>query len=274
MPTLTDYPGSKVLASKKLISLIPPHRVFIEAFAGSAALTQIKRPAPVNLLIEIDPITVAHLAGEFPAARVFHPVPGQPSAVPLEEIATPIYESGAIADPVYPVPRPPSPVYKILHASALDILPRYPYTGQEFIYLDPPYLLNTRRSQRKLYRHELTTESEHAALLEIARNIPAPVMISGYPSPFYDELLPEWHKYEFTVQTHAGPARESVWMNYPRPTSLHDYRFIGENFTDRQRIKRKATRWVTRFLQTDLIERQAIIAELTARGILSNSDIP
>lgn len=244
-----DYPGSKNNASKKIISLIPPHLVFIEAFAGSAALTRIKRPAPLNLMIEIDPITITALITEFPAATVIRA---------LEAIDNPVYHSGNIA----------APDYKILHASALEILPLYPYTGKEFIYLDPPYLLTTRRSQRKLYRYELTTADEHAALLEIVRNIPAPVMISGYPSQLYNDLLPGWNQTTFTTQTHTGPAIESLWMNYPAPTRLHDYRFIGDNFTDRQRIKRKAERWVNRFLNTPLIERQAIIAEMTRLGIL------
>ena len=34
-------------------------------------------------------------------------------------------------------------------------------------------------------------------------------------------------------------ATEWVWMNYPEPIALHDYRYLGEDFREREPIKRK-----------------------------------
>lgn len=46
-------------AWQAIINQMPPHRVFIEAFLGSGAVIRRKRPALVNIGIEIDPLTIA-----------------------------------------------------------------------------------------------------------------------------------------------------------------------------------------------------------------------
>jgi hypothetical protein len=33
-------------------------------------------------------------------------------------------------------------------------------------------------------------------------------------------------------------------FNFPEPVALHDYRYLGEDFRQRERIKRKKQRWV------------------------------
>ena len=45
---------------------------------------------------------------------------------------------------------------------------------------------------------------------------------------------------------HAGVRTECVWMNFA-PDRLHWARYAGKNFTDRQRIKRKAESWGRRY---------------------------
>ena len=42
------------------------------------------------------------------------------------------------------------------------------------------------------------------------------------------------------VQTGAGI--EWLWMNYAEPAELHDLRYLGSNFREHERIKRKKTR--------------------------------
>jgi hypothetical protein len=53
---LPNYPGSKGGAgvAKRLISEMPPHRVYIEAFLGGGAVLRLKRPAAVNIGIDAD----------------------------------------------------------------------------------------------------------------------------------------------------------------------------------------------------------------------------
>jgi DNA adenine methylase len=40
--------------------------------------------------------------------------------------------------------------------------------------------------------------------------------------------------------------QECLWMNFPEPTELHDWRFAGRNFRERCALKRLATRWMAR----------------------------
>lgn len=50
---------------QRIINLIPPHIIFIEACAGSAAITRNIKPAVNTLLIEIDPTQAAQLKASF-----------------------------------------------------------------------------------------------------------------------------------------------------------------------------------------------------------------
>jgi hypothetical protein len=53
-------------------------------------------------------------------------------------------------------------------------------------------------------------------------------------------------------------AREWLWMNYPEPVALHDYSFLGDNFTQRQVIKRQVQRWRARLQKMPLLKRRAL----------------
>lgn len=91
-------------------------------------------------------------------------------------------------------------------------------------------------------------------------------MLSGYHSDLYDLMLPDWEVYTFESITRGGSmATEVVWMNYPNPVELHEYTYLGENFRERERIKRKKQRWVRKLQKMDILERRAIsvaIAEM------------
>lgn len=94
---------------------------------------------------------------------------------------------------------------------ALEVISRFD-NPDVFMYLDPPYLLGTRRG--KQYRHEMTDE-DHEELLKIILQSKAKIMISGYESEMYNEYLQRWHKERFASCAEGGRARqEVVWMNY------------------------------------------------------------
>ncbi|HZX32367.1 MAG TPA: DNA adenine methylase [Rhodocyclaceae bacterium] len=135
----------------------------------------------------------------------------------------------------------------------------YAGSGRVLIYSDPPYLHETRTSNKR-YRCEYTTE-DHIELLETLKGVPAFVILSGYPSKLYDDLLPGWRTYEFQVMTRGGVRTEKLWMNF-EPDSAHWATFAGKDFTDRQRIKRKAQRWAENFRELPPGERTAILAAL------------
>ncbi len=47
-------------------------------------------------------------------------------------------------------------------------------------------------------------------------------------------------------------------------SKLHDYAHLGNNFRERERIKRKKARWVKRLKKMPLLERQAILAAIAS----------
>ena len=54
-------------------------------------------------------------------------------------------------------------------------------------------------------------------------------------------------------------------MNYPEPFELHDYSYLGENFRERERIKRKKDRWRLKLQSMPALERFAILSVLQDR---------
>jgi len=153
------------------------------------------------------------------------------------------------------------PGLSLHHGDAVEFLRNYPFNGQEFVCADPPYMAETRRGG-KLYRHEYGDE-DHAELLNVLLALPCLVMISGYRSELYDTRLLGWQRQDYLAMTRSGEqAVESIWMNYAPPTLLHDLRYLGENFRERERIKRKKTRWRTRLEKLDPLERAAILEVL------------
>jgi len=91
------------------------------------------------------------------------------------------------------------------------------------------------------------------------------VMLSGYWSDLYAEALSDWNHFQFPAMTRGGLATETVWYNYPPPVELHDYRYLGVGFRERERIKRKKQRWVNRLERMPLLERQALLSVLQPR---------
>ena len=125
------------------------------------------------------------------------------------------------------------------------------------IYTDPPYLIETRTSKKR-FKYDYALD-DHKRLIGILTSIPAMVMISAYPSGLYEAWLKGWKRNEFQVMTRGGPRTEVLWMNFPVSGS-HWATFAGANFTDRQRIKRKAARWAANYRSLPPGERTAVLA--------------
>ena len=90
-----------------------------------------------------------------------------------------------------------------------------------FCYADPTYLPET-LTCKHLYEHILTRE-QHVQMLESALKIKGRVMISGYHSTLYTEMLQGWRAYAFDIANHCGQGKvkqrrvECVWVNYTPP---------------------------------------------------------
>ncbi|MGP6378213.1 DNA adenine methylase [Yersinia bercovieri] len=153
------------------------------------------------------------------------------------------------------------PHVRVFNKDAVDYLDHFDFSraGRVLIYADPPYLLETRTSQAR-YKHEYTI-GDHRRLIAALRNVPAFVMISGYPSDLYNDLLGDWRSIQFQVMTRGGPRTEQLWMNYPAEAAC-SAAFAGRDYIDRQRIKRKALRWANNYNGLSANEQLAILNAL------------
>jgi DNA adenine methylase len=143
-----------------------------------------------------------------------------------------------------------------IEGDAAAFLSQQTFAGHEVIYCDPPYLPTTRLRSR-VYRFDYT-ETDHVRLLTTLRSLPCRVILSGYPSNLYDDLLQGWTTDTFVAKAHDGLRKEKLWFNYAVPTELHDARFLGRSFRERQTVKRRLDRVRTRISRLDPREQYEI----------------
>lgn len=220
----SGYPGGKgaVGVYQTIINCMPPHELYIEAFLGAGAVLRHKSLARRSVGIDIDNSVVQR------------------------------WKANA------------SSSVQIIHGDALELLTRWNWSERDrrrtLVYCDPPYLGAVRRSARAIYKHDFAADEQHADLIGILIALPCMVVLSGYRSPLYESLLGKWRQLDFLTVNRAGQRTiETLWMNYPAPTSLHDYRYLGTNFRERERIKRKKVRWQARIASMSQLERRAVL---------------
>lgn len=152
----------------------------------------------------------------------------------------------------------------VMHGDAISFLREYDWRGDELVYCDPPYVMAT-RSGRKIYTHEFS-DQQHRDLVSLLLTIPAAVMLSGYRNTIYDEAAPHWRRVDFPAMTRGGVRVESLWMNFEPPAVPSELTYLGDNFRERERIKRKKARWAEKLKKLPVAEQAAIMEVL--RGIL------
>ncbi|WP_299593230.1 DNA adenine methylase [uncultured Tateyamaria sp.] len=234
-----SYPGGKNGAGvyQSIINQMPPHDVYIEAFLGGGAIMRNKRPARLNIGIDLDRMALAQTKARVTAGLAIS-----------DDAMGPIAKYGDAR-------------FTFEAGNAIEYLSRYRFHGGELVYCDPPYMHDTRKVL-DLYNYEMT-DADHAALLDVLCGLPCMVMLSGYFTEFYKDRLNGWHSIQFQAMTRGGePATEWLWMNFAPPIELHDYGFLGSNFRERERIKRKKDRWTARLEKMPLLERQAMLAAI------------
>jgi len=223
MTPLKNYPGNKAFegAYQTIINNIPVHKKYYELFAGSAAIAFIKKASEVTVINDCNGSVIEKI---------------KPAAVQLGMTVT----TGNAID-----------IIKSILAGTTDI----------FVYMDPPYPINARRSQRPIYKYEMK-DQEHVKLLELAVTAKFNCMISTYPNRMYSEILKGWRTVTFNCGVHGKGAVEVLYMNYESPKALHEYTYLGKDCWDRQRIKRKINRKVKSLLKLPVLERQAILQSI------------
>jgi DNA adenine methylase len=245
------WPGGKDGAGvyQRLINQIPPHDVFISPFLGDCAVMRRKLPAAVSIGIDKSRSNILRWNRDrsIDGLRLY-------CCCGIEWLKH--------RCELYRVDRPPPK-----KATAAAVAENGGGILRQFVYMDPPYLIESRRSRRAIYEHELT-EEHHADVLETALRLPCQVMISHYPHPMYATALRKWRTFTFRVQTRGGgSATEQVWCNYPEPAELHDARYVGLNKRERERVRRRVKNWVNGLDRMLPDERQAVLDAIAGRYI-------
>ena len=211
--------GSKAASGlcQALVSLMPPHAVYIETHLGGGAVMKRKPGALRNIGIDLDARALRSFQCDYPV--------------------------------------------ELVHGDCHAYLSEFAFDGSELVYSDPPYLHSARKSARR-YRYDYD-DADHAALLGLLGELPCAVMVSGYPSALYEELLGGWRSVSVQVMNHAGVVTEQVWMNF-EPDRVHWASLAGRDFTHRQTVKRKAASWARRYRAMPAGERLAVLAAIMA----------
>lgn len=217
-----SYPGGKEGAGvwQRIISAMPPHSVYVEAFAGGAAVLRHKLPAIASIAIERDEVPARALRAVLP------------------------------------------PGCLVIRGDAVLLLPALRLPADAVVYCDPPYLLSARIRHRTIYRCELS-ESDHRRLLRVVMALRCRVLVSHYPCPLYNEALRSWRVVVYGAMTRGGyVVQEALWCNFPEPLRLHDSRWVGRDFRERERLKRKRARLLLRLRAMPAHERGFLLDAL------------
>ena len=148
---------------------------------------------------------------------------------------------------------------ELVYGCSHRFLRDYDYKGRELVYCDPPYLLSTRTSKVR-YRFDYG-EEDHIELLELLKALPCNIILSGYPSKLYDTHLKDWQTMEIQVMNQGGVRTEKLWFNFTIDR-VHWVSCAGKDFTDRQRIKRKAQNWGRMYKEMPRDERLAVLSSM------------
>lgn len=228
---LKNYPGNKAIAGyyQSVINLMPPHDVYIEPCLGSGGILRKKKPAHLNVGSDLNE-TIIH----------------KWNACKLDKSQ-----------------------YLFHNEDCRQTFVRWEKSNSIVLFfIDLPYMQETRRNARKLYKHESTLQL-HTDVLKLITRSKQYVMMCGYDNALYNGFLKGWNKLSVNVSIHGGrSAKEIIWYNFDKPKQISEYSFLGNDFTDRQRIKRKVKRWVNKFSALPVLEQNLIYHELTQNRLL------
>lgn len=258
MKSVLKYPGSKWKLAGWITGFFPPHHSYLEPYFGSGAVLFNKPRSNietvndldgnvVNLFewIKKDPERLAHEIYYTPYARqvyedAFSTVPadslgkavnfyirlqmghgfrtngekvGWKNDVQGRERAYAAKDWCELPDRIMEVAERLRGV-QIECKLAVELIKRFNYPNV-LIYADPPYMLGTRHG--KQYRCEMDDQN-HEELLMLLLEHKGQVIISGYETELYNNMLAGWNRYETTAYSQVcSKKREVIWMNYEPP---------------------------------------------------------
>lgn len=252
MKTILRWPGSKWRIADWIARQFPTHETYVEPFFGSGAVFFTKRPSGTETINDIDNEVVNLFrivrdhAEKLCKAIEMTPYSRQEYISSMDEKAADSLErarrflvrtwqgyggktnctTGWAHDRSNSVFRPkywsllPTRILNIVerlkmvqieNMDALELIALY-NRKSTLLYVDPPYLLETRTS--KHYKHEFTTRKKHMELLEVCMKHKGFCLISSYDNELYNTILKDWTKRTIKVQTNnAKTAIECLYVN-------------------------------------------------------------
>jgi DNA adenine methylase len=256
------YHGGKARLADRIVPLLPPHKVYVEPFAGSLAVLLAKRQANVEMVNDLDDDLVNFwrqlreraddligLIELTPYARGEYDAAWEPSEDDLERarrfwvrvqqgVAHKVgsksgwqcsasdgrgstSKSSTVLRKVRHLPQVAERLAAVMidNRPASDVI-RMMDGPLTLHYCDPPYVMSTHSQLGSAaYRHNMTDE-QHRELAETLHGCEGAVVLSGYPSPLYDELYADWHRIEIkgradTANRSGTPTArtEVLWSN-------------------------------------------------------------
>lgn len=266
MKAIAKYPGSKWSLAEWIISFFPSHHSYLEPFFGSGAVLFNKLRSNietvndldnnvVNLFcwIKNDPERLAHEIYFTPYARQIYDTAFVAAPKDSLEQAVNFYirlqmghgfrtngERVGWKNDVQGRERAyatrdwcnlPEQIIQaaerlrgvqIENMPAIELIKRFDFENV-LIYCDPPYMLETRHG--KQYRCEMDNNG-HEALLDMLLKHKGYVIISGYDTELYNDMLAGWNKFEKDTYSQVmTKKKEVIWLNYDPPNrqmSLED----------------------------------------------------
>jgi DNA adenine methylase len=260
------YYGSKGRLSGWITDLMPEHRVYVEPFAGSAAVLFAKRPAAIEIINDLDRNVINFFRTlrerEADLVRVLRYTPYARDEYAAADLVDPDIDNverarrflvrctqghnaagsgsragwsngirrnqsqaSTVVGLVERLPEVAERLRRVVveHRDAVDCIAAYDAPDALF-FVDPPYLADTRATRTGEYRVDTASEDDHRRLATALHAVSGTVMLSGYPSPLYDELYGDWWRAEQSVhrpstnqrgRTGADRAVEVLWSNRP-----------------------------------------------------------
>lgn len=268
MRAIFKYPGSKWSMAEQIVRYIPEHHSYLEPFAGSLAVLFNKPRSNIETVNDLDGNVVnlfkqirtdpERLAREIyltPYSRrvyeeSYRTVPttdfdravqfyirlnmghgfrttgektGWKNDVQGRERAYAAMDWCKIPEKIMVAAERLKGV-QIENEPAVKLIKRF-NSERVLIYADPPYMLSTRHG--KQYKCEMD-DKEHEELLQVLIEHKGKVILSGYETDLYNNVLKDWYRVERVSYTQvAAKKTEVIWMNF-EPEEQIELRLGGE----------------------------------------------
>ena len=262
MRAILNYPGAKWGMAEQIVSLMPPHRSYLEPFFGSGAVLFNKPPSAIETVNDIDgDITNFFMVLREQTDRLIEAISLTPYA---RDVFDDAHENRGTDDfdrayrfairnrmghgfKTYEKTGFKMDVYGRERSYCVGTWNKMPdmlaqaaerLKGVQIENRDALDLIKRFNYQNvlvyadppyllstrggKQYRHEMN-EQDHLNLLAVLRDFKGSVMLSGYPSEMYDRELRGWQKItKRSYNQNSDPRTEVLWCNFTAVPTLFD----------------------------------------------------